>query len=154
MKRISRLTITLLLSAGMDLLLPSTLRAATCTVTANPIAFGNYNPLAAAPSNRTGRITAVCNGKGTLTVALNTGLSGTYDPRVMISGTTSDELDYNLYTTAARVTIFGDGTAGTQTVSKNFKSNTVRIRVYGQIPAMENIAPGNYSDSITATIIF
>lgn len=123
----------LLLCTGIALLLPTTLWASTCTVTANPIAFGNYNPFAA---------------------ALSTGQSGTYNPRYIISGTTSDELDYVLYTSAARVTIFGDGTAGTQTVSKNFKNNTVRIRVYGQIPATQNIAPGNYTDSITATVTF
>jgi spore coat protein U domain-containing protein, fimbrial subunit CupE1/2/3/6 len=136
------------------LFLPITLWASTCTVTANLIAFGNYNPFTATPKNRTGRITAVCKGNGALTVALSTGQSGNYNPRYMLSGSTSDELDYNLYTTAARVTIFGDGTAGTQTVSKNFKNNTVRISIYGQIPAMENIAPGSYTDNIIATITF
>ena len=136
------------------LLLPITLWASTCTVTANSIVFGNYNPFTATPRNRTGRITATCNGNGTLTVALSTGQSGVYDPRYMTSGTTGDKLDYNLYTNAARVTIFGDGSAGTQTVSKNFNNNTVRVRVYGQIPAMENIAPGSYTDNIIATITF
>lgn len=72
----------------------------------------------------------------------------------MLSGTTSDQLDYNLYTTAARVIIFGDGTGGTRTVSRNFKNNRVRINVYGQIPALENIAPGSYADSIVATVTF
>jgi spore coat protein U-like protein len=144
----------LLLTTSIFLLLPNMAQATTCTVTANPIAFGNYNPFTTTPRNRTGGITATCIGNGTLTVALSTGQSGTYDPRYMTSGTTSDKLDYNLYTTAARVTIFGDGSAGTQTVSKNFKDNTVSIRVYGQIPAMENIAPGSYTDNIIATITF
>ena len=154
MKRLSTIGMLILLGVSMAVCLPITLWAATCTVTATPIAYGNYDPFAAAPRNRTGRITAVCNGNGTLTVALSTGQSGAYNPRSMISGTTTDNLDYNLYTTAARVIIFGDGTAGTQTVSKNFNNKTVRIRVYGQIPAMENIAPGSYIDNITATITF
>ncbi|MGH8378783.1 MAG: Csu type fimbrial protein [Gammaproteobacteria bacterium] len=128
--------------------------AATCTVTSTSVNFGNYNPLAAAPRNRTGRITVTCNGNGTLTVALSTGQSGSYDPRYMISGTTADHLDYNLYTSPARTIIFGDGTGGTQTVSKKFNNRSVRINVYGQIPAMENIAPGSYTDSIVATVTF
>jgi spore coat protein U domain-containing protein, fimbrial subunit CupE1/2/3/6 len=154
MQRSTLLTFILLLTISIFLLLPNMAQAAQCTVTANPIAFGNYNPFTPTPRNRTGRITAVCKGNGTLTVALSTGQSGTYDPRYMTSGTTSDQLDYNLYTTAARVTIFGDGSAGTQTVSKNFKNNSVLIRVYGQIPAMENIASGSYADNIVATITF
>jgi len=52
------------------------------------------------------------------------------------------------------VIICGDSTGGTQTVSRNFKNNSVRINVYGQIPALENIAPGNYTDSIFATVTF
>ena len=154
MKHIHIPTILVLLGTGIGLFLPETLWAATCTVTTRAIAFGNYNPLTATPLNGTGRITANCKGNGTLTVTLSTGQNGSYNPRYMLSGTTSNQLDYNLYTTAARVIIFGDGTGGTQTVSKNFKNKTVRVRIYGQIPAMENIAPGSYTDSIVATVTF
>lgn len=66
----------------------------------------------------------------------------------MISSTTT------LYTSVARSIIFGDGTGGTQTVSQRFRNNTKRITVYGQIPAMENISAGAYSDSIVATVTF
>jgi spore coat protein U-like protein len=154
MKRLSVYKIFFVLFSVSVTLLPTTLWASTCTVTTRPVAFGNYDPLATAPVNRTSRITAVCKGNGTLTVALSTGQSGSYNPRYMISGTSSEQLIYNLYTTAARVIIFGDGTDGTQTVSKNFKNNTVRVRIYGQIAAMENVAPGKYSDNIIATVTF
>lgn len=143
-----------LLNIGAALLLPDTLRAANCRVTATPLRFGNYNPLATTPSNRNGRITVTCNGQGTFIVALSTGQSGSYTQRYMRSGTTGDQLDYNLYTNPARTVIFGDGNGGTQTVSKTFRNNTNRVTVYGQIPAMENIAAGRYTDSITATVTF
>lgn len=154
MKRESQSTLVLLLWIGLVLLFPGTLLAANCTITANSVKFGNYNPVSGAPLNKNGRITAVCNGKGTLTVSLSTGQSGSYTPRYMISGTTTDHLDYNLYTKAARTIIFGDGTAGTQTVSKNYNNNKKNFPVYGQIPALENVAAGNYSDSIIVTITF
>ncbi|MGH8283884.1 MAG: Csu type fimbrial protein [Gammaproteobacteria bacterium] len=154
MKPVTAPLLILLLCVGLAQLLPGTLLAATCTVRANPVNFGNYNPLAVAPLDSTGRIRVTCNGNGTLTVALSTGQSSSYNPRYMISGTTTDHLDYNLYTTAARTIIFGDGTGGTQTVSTHFNNNTKRIRLYGQIPALENIAPGNYTDSIIATVTF
>jgi len=154
MKQIGIPVCVLLLSATIMLLLPGASQAASCTVTARAVPFGNYNPFSINPLNRTARITAVCKGNGRLTVALSTGQSGSYNPRYMISAITSDQLDYNLYTTAARVIIFGDGAGGTQTVSKNFKNNTVRVNVYGQITVMQNIAPGIYSDNIVATVTF
>lgn len=143
-----------LLGTGAALLPTRALRAATCTVTATSVAFGRYDPLTATPRNRNGRISVACKGNGTFTVALSTGQSGSYNPRYMLSAATSDRLDYNLYTSAARTLIFGDGIGGTQTVNKRFRNNTQRITVYGRIPAMENISAGVYSDSIVATVTF
>lgn len=72
----------------------------------------------------------------------------------MISATTSDQLDCNLCTGAARTTIWGDGTDGSVTVTRAFNNNRVRLSMYGRIPAMEDIAPGSYTDRITATVTF
>lgn len=72
----------------------------------------------------------------------------------MLSATTRDQLDYNLYTGAARTTIWGDGTGGSVTVTQAFNNNQVRLSVYGRIPAMEDIAPGSHTDHITATVTF
>lgn len=129
--------------------------AANCTVSATAVTFGNYDPLAAAPLNGNGDITVTCNGRGTFTVALSTGQSGSYAPRYMTGGSGGgDRLGYNLYTDAAHTIVFGDGTEGTETESKNFKNNTSHLTVHGQIPAMENIAAGNYSDTILVTVTF
>lgn len=147
-------TLLFLLGIGVAVLPPSALRAANCTVTATPLAFGKYDPLSAAPRNRNARITLTCNGQGTFIVALSTGESGSYDPRYMTGGAGSDQLNYNLYTSVAHTSIFGDGTNGTRAVSQRFKNNTKRVTVYGQIPAMENIAAGNYSDTITVSVTF
>ncbi|HKV97431.1 MAG TPA: spore coat U domain-containing protein [Gammaproteobacteria bacterium] len=143
-----------LLACAVVLSVPATSRAASCTVRATRVNFGNYNPLNAAPLNRTGRITVRCSGAGTVTVALSTGQSGSYNPRYMLSGATGDQLDYNLYTNAARNIIWGDGTGGTLTSSQPFNNNRVRLNVYARVPAQQDIAPGNYIDNITATISF
>jgi len=151
---INALALALLL-AGIVAVMPVTARAANCTVSTRTMAFGNYNPLSGAPRNRATRIiTAVCRGNGTLTVALSTGQSNSYTLRYMTSASTSDQLDYNLYIDATRTVVWGDGTGGSQTVSQNFSNSTVRLIAYGQIPAMENIAAGTYTDLITATVTF
>lgn len=143
-----------LLAAGIYTVVP-TAHAASCTLRSRAVAFGNYDPLRGAPHNRTTRILRVrCTGNGTLTVALSTGKSNSYTPRYMISATSSDQLDYNLYTNPAHSSIWGDGTGGSQTVSRAFNNNTVNLFAYGQIAALQDVAPGRYTDHITATVSF
>lgn len=145
------LTLALLL-AGISAVAPVIARAANCTLSSRAVAFDNYIPLNGAALNRTARIlVATCNGSGILTVALGTGQSNSYAPRSMLSATTRDQLDYNLYTGAARTAIRGGDSV---TVTQAFNSNRVRLSVYGRIPAMEDIAPGNDTDHIAATVTF
>lgn len=144
-----------LLLAGILAVVPVTVRAANCTVSTRTLAFGNYNPLNAAARNLAPVvIVAVCNGNGTLTAALSTGQSNAYINRYMTSVTTGDQLNYQLYTSVAHTTIWGDGTGATAVVTRNFRNNTVRLRSFGQIAAMQNIAAGSYTDLITATVSF
>lgn len=143
-----------LLAGGLALSLPATSYAASCTVRATQVKFGNYDPLKAASLKRTSQITVNCKGAGTFVVALNTGDSGSYNPRYMLSGSTSDQLDYNLYTDPARSIIWGDGSGGSQTVSQPFNNNRVRVNVYAQIPAQQDISPGAYSDTINVIVTF
>ena len=151
---ITTLALALLL-AGFLAVAPVTARAANCTVSTRTMAFGNYNPLNAAARNIAPVvIVAVCTGSGTLTAALSAGQSNSYINRYMTSPTTSDQMNYQLYTTVAHTTIWGDGTGATAVVTRNFRNNTVRLRAFGQIPAMQNIAAGKYADLITATVTF
>ncbi|MGH8293071.1 MAG: Csu type fimbrial protein [Gammaproteobacteria bacterium] len=144
-----------LLLAGILAVLPLTARAANCTVSTRTMAFGNYNPLTAAARNVAPVvIVAVCTGRGTLTAALSTGRSNSYINRYMTSAATSDQLDYQLYTSVTPTTIWGDGSGATAVVTRKFRNNTVRLRAFGQISAMQNIAAGKYTDLITATVTF
>lgn len=143
-----------LLAGGLTLSLPANSHAASCTVRATQVKFGNYDPLSVAPLNRTSHITVNCRGAGSFVAALSTGDSGSYNPRYMLSLTTADQLDYNLYTDAARTIVWGDGSGGSQTVSQPFNNNRVRVNVYAQIPAQQDITPGTYSDTIDVVVTF
>lgn len=143
-----------LLAGSLALGAPNAARAANCRVSATAVRFGNYNPLNSAPVNRVGHLIVSCNGRGTFVAALSTGRSGSYTPRYMLSGATGDQLDYNLYTDAARTIIWGDGAGGTQTVSRRFHNNRVRLAVYAQLPAQQNVTAGKYLDNIVATVTF
>lgn len=152
-----------LFAAMLAAAMPLAALAVDCAVDTSgaAIAFGVYDPLSTAPSTGAGTIVVVCyppNGSNIPVIfSLSAGASGGYFPRRMASGT--NRLDYNLYTSAAVNTVFGNGTVGTQTVpgrtsaigSASFKASA---QIFGVIPAQQDAAFGQYSDTIQVTVTF
>jgi spore coat protein U-like protein len=140
--------------AAVLLLLPAMARAATCTVSVTPVAFGVYPPFSGAPTTSTGTTTVHCvAGAANVVIALSTGGGGAYASRRMSNG--ASNLTYQLYSDAARTMIWGNGTAGTVTVSAHVANNGAQNNtVYGQIPALQGVRPGAYTDTITVTVTY
>jgi len=125
--------------------------AASCTISTTPVSFGIYNVFAMTPNNNgIGSLTIVCSTDAG-NVALSTGQSNNYAARVMRSG--ANPLTYNLYTSAARTTVWGDGSGGSRVMRAAEKATTI-FSIYGQIPAGQDAAVGAYSDNIIATVTF
>ena len=144
---------------------PLSLQAAvTCTVSATGPVFGIYSPLTATPTLSNGQVSASCTltGNATTTVSLvssySTGSSGTYAARTMLSGASA--LSYNLYYDAAYSQVRGDGTGGSQTGGATFtltsasRTQSTTSVIYGRIPALQDVAPGSYLDSIVVTVTY
>jgi spore coat protein U-like protein len=70
----------------------------------------------------------------------------------MTSGT--HVLTYNLYLDPTHLTIWGDGSSGTGTVSGTGTGANVGTPVYGRIPPGQNASVGSYSDVITVTVTY
>lgn len=146
--------------AGLLLASGTTYAAPNCTISSTAVAFGSYDPLNAAATAGTGTLGFVCSGGVgagvTYSIALSTGSSGSYATRTMTNG--ANILNYNLYSTATYTSIWGNGNVGTVVVSASLTRAQARagvtITVYGTIPAQQNVVPGSYSDSITATVTF
>jgi spore coat protein U-like protein len=132
--------------------------ARACTISATGVPFGAYNPQTAGADDGTGTVNLACPTAVTApVVALSTGQSGTYAARRMTSG--AYNLTYNLYTSSARTTIWGNGTGGsvTQTLSGGTLSGGTRNfsrSIFGRIPALQNVGAGSYSDTIILTVTF
>jgi spore coat protein U-like protein len=62
-------------------------------------------------------------------------------------------LGYGLFTDSGHVTNWGN-TIGTDTVTGTGSGAAQALTVYGEIPASELVAPGSYSDTITATVSY
>jgi spore coat protein U-like protein len=128
---------------------------AACTISTTAVTFGPYNVFAATPLDSTGTVTYRCTPIGLLIrISLDRGGAPTFNPRRMLKG--SEALNYNLYRDAARTTIWGDGTGGTQIhiVLITPPARPVTVPIYGRIPAGQDVTAGPYSNTITATIQF
>ena len=63
----------------------------------------------------------------------------------------SATLNYQLYSDAARTTVWGDDTYGN---SVSTSGTDVDLSVYGRIPGQQNVPAGSYSDVLTITISY
>lgn len=133
-------------------------RAEACTISATGVAFGTYDPRATGPDDGVGAISLACHPSvQNPNVALGTGSSGSFSPREMQSGVW--QLNYNLYTTNARTTVWGDGSGGTATVTLSGGSVSGGRRrftrnIFGRVPALQNVGAGMYGDTIVVTVTF
>jgi spore coat protein U-like protein len=142
--RLQRLTLMCVLLFG----LPFACEAA-CTVSTTSVAFSVYNVFSTLNDDITATVTIRCRPQAAYSLSLSTG-AGTYASRTLTNG--SFTLGYNLYIDSTRLTIWGDGSAGTATVSGNARDAT--HTVYGRIPARQNARVGNYTDTIIVTITY
>lgn len=159
----SRLKSLLLMGVSTcALMLPLSAHALLASCTASligaGIAFGSYASPGSANSDGTGTVRITCNGIGlfvSYTVTLGSG-SGSYANRTLKSG--ANFLNYNMYIDATRLQVWGNGSAGTQTVSNSyligFGPMTNNYTVYGRIPGGQKKPAGTYTDSVIVTVTY
>lgn len=125
--------------------------AASCSVTVSSgVSFGAYNVFNSTALDGVGTIRIACNQSWVFVrVTLSAGSSNSFTARTLRSG--ANQLQYNLYTSATRTTVWGDETGGTSAVYLFPAPSTTRS-VYGRIPAGQDAAVGSYTDTITVRV--
>jgi spore coat protein U-like protein len=131
---------------------------ATCNVSAGALAFGNYTP-GTGPVTSSSTLQVRCTRGTPYTVALNAGTTtgGTLAQRLMAPAATP--LQYNLFTTNAYTTVWGDGTGGTATQAGTGAGlgTATSFTVFGRLPdsaTNQDVATGSFSDTITVTVTY
>jgi spore coat protein U-like protein len=131
----------------------------TCSVAATTHSFGAYDTIN--PTAGTSAITISCRHNGqaftfNYAIALSSG-SGSYATRQMAGA--GDTLNFNHYTTLAHTTVWGDGTAGTATVSGSLfvpqgggNAGSQTQTVYGLIGAPQNVTATGYATASPITV--
>jgi spore coat protein U-like protein len=145
------LGVALALAAALP---PSRARAApACSFgVAGALAFGVYDPLAAAPADSSSTMSYRCPKGQAVQISLDAGLAGSFSARALTMGT--ERLLYNLYLDAARTIVWGDGTGGSQVgpgVTTHGAGGTTTVYVFGRVPAGQDVAAGTYADTIRVT---
>lgn len=128
----------------------------TCSTTATALAFNPYTPGGGAIA-QSSVVSVKCTKNTPYTVALNGGVGGTVAQRLMTSGTNT--LQYQLYTTAALGTVWGDGTGSsvTQPGTGAGIATANTLTVYGQVPdnaTNQAAVPASYTDTVTVTVSY
>ncbi|MCA8002511.1 Csu type fimbrial protein [Burkholderia metallica] len=124
-----------------------------CNISATNVSFGTASVLSGALA-ATGSITAQCTNGDAWKIALNGGSTGSVTARQMQRSGGGGTIGYGLYTDATHAVTWGDGTGGSATVTGVGTGTSQVVTVYGAVPVQATPAPGNYSDTITATISF
>jgi len=125
--------------------------AAACSVASTSLAFGSIDPLQPVPTDSTATVSVHCPEPTEYSIAITTG-SGSYGGRFMSSG--SDQLEYQLFVDASRLSVWGDGTGGSVTVEGSADANGSNHTVYGRVPHQQFARPGVYSDVLLVTVTF
>lgn len=122
-----------------------------CTVSAAPLAFGDYRGV---QLDGTSTLSVICTNGTKYDVGLNAGATAgaTVDARKM-AGPASSTLAYQLYTAAGRTVVWGD-TVGTNTVAGTGSGAAQALTVYGRIPAAQFSRAGAYTDTVTVTVTY
>lgn len=146
---LTRLTRALLL-VGLVSLPTARAQAASCVVNPQDLSLGRYDPLSDLPQDAVGSVTVRCDAAVAFVVALGPG-NGSYAARKMIGG--GQVLLYNLFLDPNHLTVWGDGSGGSGSVSRSSTGEVLPI--YGRAPGGQSqLKPGMYSDTITVTVTY
>lgn len=137
--------------------------ARSCSITGtSDVAFGAYDPADAnfaTPLDASGSVTVRCTKNTTYNIALGQGANAASGStcvapaRQMAAG--AERLSYGLFSDAGRTTTWGcDASNDVTRTETTGPSSPDTVTVYGRIPAAQDVADGNYSDTVTVTVTF
>lgn len=124
---------------------------ATCSISATNLSFGTYTRTLV---QATSTISINCTNLTAYNVGLNAGLAtGATVTNRSMTGPGSALLHYKLFSNSGYTTNWGN-TVGTDTLAGTGNGGTQPLTVYGQIPAAQFTAQGNYTDTIIVTLTY
>lgn len=127
-----------------------------CTITTQPMAFGNYDPVlanATAPLDVQATITVACTKGTSIDIAMDAGDNAAGTQRRMVDGRRTF-LGYEVYKDSSRTQRWGD-TLGQRLDGGVAPSRDPRQFVaYGRVPGGQDVPQGTFQDTVLVTVQF
>jgi spore coat protein U-like protein len=121
--------------------------------------FGSAGVLGgAAGTTNTDQTTSIgvqCTNTTPYNVGLDAGttVGGSTTTRLLLNASTSETIQYKLYTNSGHTTNWGNA-VGTDTVSGTGTGSTQSFTIYGRVPPQATPTPGAYADTVTVTVTY
>lgn len=131
----------------------------SCSITALPVAFGDYDALSATADDATGSVAVSCSVGSNPVIWLgqglnaDTGSSAVAPIRRMVNGGTN-YLGYQLFQDSSRTTVWGADNSSAPAAAEAVDLDPVTSTIYGRIPINQLSTVGAYSDTVVATVNF
>lgn len=140
---------------------------ADCSVATVGLNFGAYDQVTPQPDDVATSVTVTCvyvapgATNVNYTLSVSNGLNASSPAlRRMAAGTS--RLNYNVYDDPARTQTWGSGTGGTVVASGSMTvgpgvgngTRTATHVIYGRVPALQDVVPGNYLDTLLLTLSY
>lgn len=126
-----------------------------CTITTNPIAFGNYDPVVANASanlDAAGAVIIACTKGAVTTLGLDTGANASSSTRRLASS--GSFLTYEVYQDSSRSTVWGNSGAALYNSGTAPSKDARTFPVYGRVSGGQDVPAGSYTDTVVATVNF
>jgi spore coat protein U-like protein len=123
-----------------------------CVVNAGMLNFGPTKVLVQ-PVRTLATLGVQCTANANFRISLNGGLNGTAAARRMKNSVTGEFIPYKISDTLDGA-VWGDGTNGTAPVTAVGTGSVQNLGLYGYVAPQKTPTPGDYKDTVTATIYF
>jgi spore coat protein U-like protein len=123
-----------------------------CVVNAGVLNFGPTKVLVQ-PVRTMATLGVQCTANANFRISLNGGLNGTVAARRMKNSVTGEFIPYKISDTLDGA-VWGDGTNGTAPVTAVGTGSAQNLGLYGYVAPQKTPTPGDYKDTVTATIYF
>lgn len=123
-----------------------------CQINVGQLSFGTSNVLNAAVRANTS-MSVVCTAGKAYQVSLNGGSYGSGGARRMKNAATGEMVGYQL-SSSLDGSAWGDGSGGALPLGSTGTGVAQSITVYGRVSPQATPSPGDYKDSVTATLYF
>jgi len=106
-------------------------------------------------TDQTTSVSVQCTNTTPYNVGLDAGTTtgGSTTTRLLLNASTSETIQYKLYTNSGHTTNWGNA-VGTDTVSGTGTGSSQSFTIYGRVPPQSTPTPGTYADTVTVTVTY